>query len=324
MFLFREKVETIEELLDDVKHSCLYDEGLTKRIVRALNQDALSHSDAIEENSSNLENLKMLRDAWNFAIRNFDGNLTHPFIWQVASRIEPMNFRYRTSPVRIRDHTGNIVSGFNPLKVEREMSRLIAHVNDPEEQPSVLLRAAELSLYGLFIHPFGDGNGRTFRLLHNLLLHYNGIPPVVIKKSERRPYITLMGTANNGFRQRCGQEEMFENPSTGEIQYFGFMLDKVQESAELLVDKYAHFCQYSVDCYFRGNPKEVRKVRDFLRRQVSAGRWEFRSSTVRGEKSIDIITDAPRQVLDASLCHYARKNPWLKGYDIVPVKPKKK
>lgn len=42
------------------------------------------------------------------------------------------------------------------------------------------------------IHPFSDGNGRTARLLMNLLLMQAGYPPVVIGPEHRAPYVDAL------------------------------------------------------------------------------------------------------------------------------------
>ncbi|MBK6606415.1 MAG: Fic family protein [Leptospiraceae bacterium] len=39
------------------------------------------------------------------------------------------------------------------------------------------------------MHPFTDGNGRTARLILNLLLFQFGYPPAVIKVIERAKYL---------------------------------------------------------------------------------------------------------------------------------------
>jgi hypothetical protein len=48
------------------------------------------------------------------------------------------------------------------------------------------------------IHPFLDGNGRTGRLVLNLLLVRLGIPPAIIYKGERSRYLTALRRADQG------------------------------------------------------------------------------------------------------------------------------
>lgn len=61
------------------------------------------------------------------------------------------------------------------------------------------VRYAALAHYKLVhIHPFADGNGRTSRLLMNMILMQAGYPPVIIHKQHRHKYYEYLQLANTG------------------------------------------------------------------------------------------------------------------------------
>lgn len=48
------------------------------------------------------------------------------------------------------------------------------------------------------IHPFVDGNGRTARLVMNLILMQDGYPPTVILQTDRQSYYRVLSLADAG------------------------------------------------------------------------------------------------------------------------------
>lgn len=67
------------------------------------------------------------------------------------------------------------------------------------KQKYYIHRYAALAHYKLVhIHPFADGNGRTSRLLMNMILMQAGYPPVIIHKQRRHEYYENLRIANSG------------------------------------------------------------------------------------------------------------------------------
>jgi Fic family protein len=82
------------------------------------------------------------------------------------------------------------------LMVPVHMQTLVYEDNKEWIHYHPVVRAALLHGEFVKIHPFIDGNGRTARLLLNLVLMVNGYPPIVIKKESRLAYYEALDTAH--------------------------------------------------------------------------------------------------------------------------------
>ncbi len=101
---------------------------------------------------------------------------------------------YRTISVRI---AGSTVVMPNPRKVPALMEAFQGWLNSKQEIHPVAF-AGEAHYRLLSIHPFVDGNGRSARLLMNLLLMSEGYPPAIIRKRDRLAYISAFEKAQLG------------------------------------------------------------------------------------------------------------------------------
>lgn len=101
---------------------------------------------------------------------------------------------YRSIPVRI---SGSTVVLPNPRKVPVLMDDFFVWLTGEHDSHPVAL-AGEAHYRLVTIHPFVDGNGRTARLLMNLLLMMEDYPPVIIRKRDRLAYISALEKAQLG------------------------------------------------------------------------------------------------------------------------------
>jgi len=103
--------------------------------------------------------------------------------------------KYRTGNVMI---TGSKHTPPEAYDVQKLMQNLVGwiRVNAKKLHPVVLAAIAHHKI--THIHPFFDGNGRTARLLMNLLLMQQGYPLVVILKNDRKKYYAALDKADQG------------------------------------------------------------------------------------------------------------------------------
>lgn len=96
--------------------------------------------------------------------------------------------KYRNTPALI---TGANHTPPSPELIQDEMDRLVEWYED-NEQLHPVEKASLLHAKFVNIHPFGDGNGRTSRLLMNFELMKAKYPPITIEKDDRFKYYEVL------------------------------------------------------------------------------------------------------------------------------------
>ena len=102
--------------------------------------------------------------------------------------------RYRTVAVRLR---GSQTILPNPFKIPELMEKFTQWLQEENADHPVKF-AADAHYKLVSIHPFVDGNGRTARLLMNLLLMQAGYPSAIIRKEDRSAYINSLEKGQTG------------------------------------------------------------------------------------------------------------------------------
>jgi Fic family protein len=124
----------------------------------------------------------------------------------ILQGIDPKNAgKYRDVPVyvNLRDGTRHIFC--DPLRIVDEMDIFFNWLFSFKKEHPVII-AAEAHTRFVSIHPFIDGNGRTARLIMNLILIQNGYTPVIIQNKRRINYLDAI----ESWQQNNGKEKFYE------------------------------------------------------------------------------------------------------------------
>lgn len=103
--------------------------------------------------------------------------------------------KYREVEVKI---TGSKYIPPIPTSIPVKMRQFERWLKDKSNKKQIIDYAALAHFKLVDIHPFVDGNGRTARLLMNLVLMNMGFPPTVIFKTDRREYYHVLDLAHKG------------------------------------------------------------------------------------------------------------------------------
>jgi len=140
-------------------------------------------------------------------IRDLNQILLKEAFWKDAitpggtpSRIQILPGQYKLQPNNVRTADGSIFKFTAPEEVSASMQALVDGYRDSiaENKLHPIEIAAKLHHEFVLIHPFGDGNGRTARLLVNYILMNAGYPSIIVPAPEKDRYLAALRQADAG------------------------------------------------------------------------------------------------------------------------------
>lgn len=107
---------------------------------------------------------------------------------------------YKQHPNSVRLANGEMFDYTLPIDTPIKMGELIQWFREACEKQEMhpVELAARLHHQFVLIHPFDDGNGRISRLLMNYVFWRFGLPPIVIKSSDKQNYLRALNRADVG------------------------------------------------------------------------------------------------------------------------------
>lgn len=95
----------------------------------------------------------------------------------------------------IRAYFSIASAGQVPQLIDQLIGDLNYRLENATTEEQLLKAVLETHIQFEKIHPFSDGNGRTGRMIMNYSLLENGLPPLIIRKQNKKEYIQILAEA---------------------------------------------------------------------------------------------------------------------------------
>jgi len=184
--------------LSQVETNLIIEEGITvggKKLKEHL--EAIDHYEAIRY-------VRDMARRWSSPLTEFDIRNLHAL---VVKRSDPdIAGRYATSARYVNTDLGRHHFP-SPGEIPALMGDFAAWLGQASATPDTAFVAHRRVVD---IHPFNDGNGRTARLLMNLILIRGGYPPIAVRPGDRLAYIRGLQQAQPGQGDEAFQHLLYE------------------------------------------------------------------------------------------------------------------
>jgi Fic family protein len=137
--------------------------------------------------------------------------------------------KWKSHANEIINYKGEKIAFTSPADVAEEVHRIINAVNaeldkfysDKKSKHPIEI-AAQFHIDFVSVHPFYDGNGRTTRILTNIILMACDYPAIIVKDEHKQAYYKLLGD----IQAYGGKTDLF----------YSFIAERVLETQQLIID----------------------------------------------------------------------------------------
>jgi len=204
----------------------------------------------------------------------------------ILSKIEEYNGGiFRTQAARIK---GSATILPNPAKVTELMEQFTDWLRE-ENSDHIVKISADAHYKLVSIHPFSDGNGRTSRLLMNLILMQAGFPPAIIRKEDRAAYIDSLEKAQTGGDMADYYQVIFDSVDRS-LDIYLEAVEPERKSKTEEIEEQRFYTTHEVATLLKVDPESVRRyVRSGKLKAVKLGGKFIRIEKVDLNNFIDSL-----------------------------------
>jgi hypothetical protein len=303
-----ETISKIEPLLNRINSHDEFSRSLKIGYKEVLRVETMAHSLRIEgiEVNKYQKKCNSFRNILNARDYLLNNGISISSLAVLGNLVEPKNHPFKN----FRNDTVMFGEFEPPTSMEKilyEIHNLLEILNDENLHP--ILKGIEAHIGIVKIHPYLDGNGRSARLVQNVLLEKYGYPVTFIPESEREVYIDLMRIT---MFDRFSKMSSIYNPSDSEKILHNFLTGKILSCVEDLENELLKKRQYKIILKGVKKPnigyliaKELRRYGKSNGKCISVG--VNKKNNGKKEFELRVVGDISYRELDDKVNRYKQK-----------------
>lgn len=183
----------VREIIGDMKREYVRQTSALASVESGESASAETEAKHLENVAQAVDLVEALAESTDEPIRIWDINQIHRRLFEGNQEDSPTGYRKGDAPI-----AGARFRTIDPVLIDFNMKELIGWLGpvSTSQRFNAIATASAAHIEFTQIHPFEDGNGRTARLVMNLILRRSGYPIAIITRDHRQRYYDALDTAD--------------------------------------------------------------------------------------------------------------------------------